>query len=65
MVHRALADRSQEQGAVGGLGKDFPGTKIAEQRPELGLCYGGKRAARPAQGTVACCRCYPAMLRDC
>ena len=65
MVHCALADCSEEQGAIGGLGKDFPGTEIAEQGPELGLCYGGEGAARPAQGAVARCRCYPAMLRDC
>src|SRR5579871_4634327 len=31
MVHRALAERPEEQGAVGGLGEDFSGTEISEQ----------------------------------
>ena len=48
VVHSALAERPEKQGAIGGLGKDVLSAKIAEQRHELGRCQGGEGAARPA-----------------
>ena len=48
VVHCALAERSEEQGAIGSLDKDFRSAKITEQGPELGRCQGREGAARPA-----------------